>query len=280
MVKFLFCLIQIFVFTFSEEIEYKIIIDKLSKKSITTSIDFEHCIQKKSEKNFHYRGRPKKMSEIIKNEKLDKNPMNNNNIKYTKDKVVYIGKQSELDYIYYFPNSTIFLVNGNNNFSSIYREVFDPNYCFFEDFVFEFDNLKNYYIIINKEIGDVDSSLITVTLVLFFVFDLCFAFSFVTRTFCLKIYLPLYVFYFANMAMGFSFSILFSCTIFRVCYLSSIIYSMYKSYMLIHIIILLDGYSIIHHNYTCKQKLKITISIKPISIIEEYKLSNTLFIII
>ena len=253
---FLIFLIQIFIFTFSEEIDYKIIIDKFFKQSINNYISFSYCNQKESEKNFHYRGRPKKMSEIIKNEKFDKNLMNKNNIKYKKYKAVFINTQSELEYIYYFPNSTIFFVNGNNNFSSIYKEIFDPNYCFFENTFFEFDNLKNYYIIINKEIGGVVSSLIVVSLALFFVFDLCFVFSFAARTCFLKIYLPIYVFNFVNMAMGFSFSILFSCVIFYVCYLSSIIYSMYKSYMLIHIIILLDGYSIIHHNYTCKQKFK------------------------
>ena len=255
MAIFLLFFLQIFVIL-TEELDYKILIDKFFKQSVTDSIYFYKCRQKQSEENFHYRGRPKKMSEIIKNEKLDKKQPNNNNKKIKKYKAVFINYQSELDYIYFFPNSTIFFVNDNNNFSNPYRELFDPNYCFFLDSNFNFDKLKNYYIIINKDISGVYISLIIVSLVIFFVFGLVFILSFAGRSCCLKFSLPIYVFNFANISLSYSYFVLFTCALFIFSYFSSIIYSMFKSYILLHIIILLNGYSIIHTDYTFKQKFK------------------------
>ena len=251
MAIFLLFLIQAS-FILSKEIYHRIKIDKFFKQSNNDYLSFTNCKPKKYDGKFHYRGRPKKMSEIIKNEKLDKNLMIKSNTKIKKYKAVFINYQSELDYIYFFQNSTIFFVNGNNP----NKEIFDPNYCFFKDNIFKFDKLKNYYIIINKEEEGLLIPLIVVSLGIFFFFGLCFIFSFVGRTCCIRFLLPIYVFNFANMSRAFSFSILFSCTLFTICYLSSIIYNMYKAYMLLHIIILLNGYSIIHNDYNFKQKFK------------------------
>ena len=279
MVMFFIFLLQIFVFIFSEETKYKIIIDKLSKKSITASIDFEHCIQKKSEKNFHYRGRPKKMSEIIKNEKLEKNLMINNTIKYTKHKVVYIDKQSELDYIYYFPNSTIFLVNGNINSSSANEDIFDPNYCFFIKDKFQFNKLTFSYVIINKEISGVCVSLIGVSLIFFYIINIVFFVLFAIKTLRRKIILLLYVYKFVNIVLGLTFAILFSCFLIISCYLSSILYSLYKSYMFLNLIILLNGFTIIHNKFTFKQNLKYGLFIFIFETITNYIFTYIMFFI-
>ena len=255
MIIFLLFLIQTS-FILPKEIAYRIMIDKFFKQSVNDKLDFYNCKQKESEKNLHYRGRPKKMSEIIKNEKLDINLLNKSNIKIKKYKAVFINYQSELDYIYFFPNSTIFFVNSNNNPSGGNEKVFDSNYCFFLDYNYAFDKIKNYYIIINKEINEVYISLIIVSLVIFFIFGLFFIISFAGSSCCLKFSLPIYVFNFANLSIVYSYIVLFTCALFLVCYFSSIIYSVFKSYILFHIIILLNGYSIIHNDYTFKQKFK------------------------
>ena len=79
---------------------------------------------------------------------------------------------------------------------------------------------------------------------------------FIIKTCTTKNNLFIYVYNFANSSIGFCFSIIFSCMTINYVLLSYIFYSLFKSYILLHLILLLNGYSIIHNNYSFKQKFK------------------------
>lgn len=227
---------------------YGMVIDSIFKKTISKSINLKHCIYLQSDK-YQFRGRPKRMSEVLKT--VDKK----NIIKSKKYKVIFIDEQSELEYINLFHTSTFFLVN-DNKFQNKEYNLYNENFCFLENNDFNIDKLSYYYITISPEIDNTFYEYILQSIIILFIVLSLFMVFFIIKTCTTKNNLFIYVYNFANSSIGFCFSIIFSCMTINYVLLSYIFYSLFKSYILLHLILLLNGYSIIHYNYSFKQKFK------------------------
>ena len=214
-----------------------------------------NCSQIKLE-NFYYRGRPEIIENIIANNK------------YESYSLVYLTNYSYYQKIINnFPKSTIFYINEiPNNLSK-------TEYCFIHSGIYYnkgpyFENYSNYYIIIYSPASNLFSECIVFFIIIFsiilFNFGICYFCRKTKKCSDLLIFFKLirkyYLSKIACINFYFSISLSISCLFITLSNLFALIYIIYKSFVIINIIFLLNGYKVIHfHLIDNNKKWKYTI---------------------
>ena len=213
-----------------------VLIDKIYR-----SIDIQEpqCYYKNL--NFpQYRGKIYNIEEIIINEKDYKNNTNIiNKTKFEEYPVVYLPNNNQLfKYIDLFPESTIYFTTFQVDYNKLKKYI-----CYIR--IEDWSTYKFYYII-NAEIK---LGYITFPLIFGFFFATCFCVNRYDRSNVrLVFYRQIYFYKFAHNLTFYSIGIVLSTITIYYFLLSYIIYSLYKTYIIINLMFLLEGFSTIHFN--------------------------------
>ena len=234
----LFYLVLINILSTNKINNHEILLDNLFNKNYKSNVlSMEFCQQNNFD-SFHYRGKPVNIKEINNTYsigKIDKN-------KYD---FVYLSDAKYLKYTNLFPDSTIFLIP-----SQFYKNdtLFDKTNCFLELYMSIKDN-NFYYIIIGKYADEkVMNLVIKYILILFFILFFMVLIVYV-RLFFLKIEQEIYVYNYCRIVVIVSNILPITCILLQQLLLSYILYSLYKSYIIINLIVLVNGFSIIYNDY-------------------------------
>ena len=242
--------ILIQLFSLCKSSSYQIIIDSIFNQIETYNISLDYCPKLKSE-YFHFRGRPTYMENIINNEQSEINPIFNNNIKYEDYQLVYLTKSSDLTYINYFADNTVFIIENKN----ILEKDYDYKYCFlyidYKRYIVYEDYSSYSYMIINPQM-DERFEYINFNLKILSIFTALISLIFIVKIFYSKDLIKFYIYKINNWNIMFSLFLLVSSMYIKYLLLFGIINALYKSYLISHLFLLLNGYSIIHYNYTSK----------------------------
>ena len=217
-----------------------ILLDRLFKNNYETEdLSMGYCRQYE-EDSFYYKGKPENIKDILSSKK------NNNLEKY---KYVYISDKNYLKNVTLFPHSTKFFVLESISNSSLFYE----NYCYFE-IKMDFSNYKTlYYIIVGKEITKDNEELIIAILIVFFLMSNIFVIILNIKSCCLSSFEQIFHYDFARASISMTNIMAISCALITNYLLSYIMYSFYKSYIIISLIFLVNGVMTIHYDYieTC-----------------------------
>ena len=220
---------------------FYIILDKIFKKII---IQNPYCynINNKIEP---YRGVITNIKQVIKDNKTD---INKNLTKYERYPCVYLPNDESLfKYIDFFPDTTLFFTTFSIDHSKIKKNI-----CYIK--VEDWSYYNHYYIIIaENNFGYVVLPLIFCIFYLSGIFVNRRDKSIERRR--LMFYRQIYFYKFAHNIPLYSCLIVISTVTIYYFLLSYIVYSLYKAYFVINLIILLEGYSTIHFN-DCKKIIK------------------------
>jgi len=218
-------------------------LDKLYNDVNITNVNTLNC-PKLDENNFYYRGRPANILNII--DKYDITDFNNTIIEGYK--YVYVPNiQNYHQKVIIFPKSTILIVN-----EKISKNIYNENYCYlFISSIFGserehlYDNKKyKYFLVIGLHFQNMDN--INIFFTSFFVplmtLILCIYYY---KLFYLKSYKELQFYILTKRIILLSILLILSNFFIASINACSLIHSLFKSYMIINLIILLNGYSII-----------------------------------
>jgi len=248
-------------------VKYDIFVDKLFNQYKNLRLSTDYCTQIEISRNFYYRGKPKDIEDIITSNKLNLNEELSNlnlleeNSKYEKYLAIFINKKDYLDYISLFSEKTLFFLNDNillnKNESQKYK-----NYCLLSvksSYYYSYS-----YFIISEDLTDFYFLYIGAFLLLFLlvIFILLIIFSIHSCFSSLPFFLVrLYIYNFAHLSLLFNIVIAFSFLGTFVFLLSIFFYSFYKAFILGHLLILLNGFSILDFNYTFGKRSKFYLKI-------------------
>ena len=213
-----------------------ILIDKAFNQSyITDSISLEHC-NYYNEDSFYYRGKPTNIKDII-----DTNEIND----LDKYECVYIPELKYFQNLSLFSKSTIFLNTITKN-----QSYYNNDYCILKvDY-----NIENYnplyFITIGKALYKDTEQLVIMILVVLFFINSILAVILTFRECYLNDLKEIHVYNFVRIIIGFSFMNSFSCIFINYYLLFCLSYCIYKSFIFINLIILIDGYDILNNNIT------------------------------
>ena len=241
-------------------VNYNIFIDKLFNQYKNSRLSTDYCTQIEISRNFYYRGKPKDIEDIIDSNKLNLNGKQSDvnlldkNSKNEKYQAIFINKREYLDYISLFSETTIFFLNENILLNKNESEKYN-NFCFLS--VKSSDYYSYSYFIISEDLTNLYSlyigavmfifQLVIVILIIIYSIYSCFS--------SLPFFLArLYIYNFAHLSLLFNIVIAFSFLGTLVFLLSIFFYSFYKAFILGHLLILLNGFSILDFNYSfCKR---------------------------
>ena len=233
-----FYLVLINILSTNEINNHEILIDKIFNRNYKSNgLSMEFCQQNNFD-SFHFRGKPINIKEI-------NNTYSINQIDKTKFNFIYLSDEKYLKYTDLFSDSTIFLIPNRfyNNESLFYKTN-----CFLE-FQMSIKDNTLYYIIIGKYADEkVMNLVIEYILILFFIlfFMVLIVYS---RLFYLKIEQEIYVYKFCRIVVILSNALPITCILLNQLFLSYILYSLYKSYIIMNLIFLVNGFSIINNDY-------------------------------
>ena len=215
-----------------------ILIDKLFKKEIETKFLYmDHCKQY-DKKTFYYKGRPHNMKDILESKKRKD---------LSKYKYVYIPEIKYFDNVTLFPKSTIFFVLDSLTTNGSYYKDY---YCYF-DINWNLNYYKPfYYLIAGKNFEEDRENVILIILTLFFFTCNIFVIILNIKICRLKPLEQIYLYQFPKILMSAANIIILSSLFIKYSFLSVFFYSLYKSYIFIHLIFYLDGFMTLEFNYS------------------------------
>ena len=213
-----------------------ILLDKLFKNNYEIEdLSMKYCPQY-DEDSLLFKGKPENIKDILNSNK------NNNLEKY---KYVYITDKKYLKEVTLFPHSTKFFVLESIANSALFNE----NYCYFE-IKMKFSNYKTlYYIIVGKEITKDNEELIIAILIIFFLITNIFVIMLNIKSCCLSPFEQIFHYDFTKAAISLANACAISCTLITHDLLSYLMYSFYKSYIIINLFFLVDGFTTVHYDY-------------------------------
>ena len=231
----LFILSQIFLLA---KQDYKIIIDIPFKEIEENDIRF---ISEKNISNFYYRGRPKNIGKI-KDHKSNED-------------VVYIGKKTDLSTISDFSNSTIFIIPKElipfcDKSKYYFMSVSNDSSLFQE-------NSKFFYVIIGQELPNnlADATICFIIIFTIFIIGIIIIYKcYNVREIANRLFIYSLAFNYIHVSI----LIISSCLILQFDTIFYLLYPLYKSYLIIQICYLLNGFSIII-SQSRKKRMKYTI---------------------
>ena len=260
---FLLMLVQIN----SQFVTYNIFIDKLFNQFTYSRISTSFCTQIEISRNFYYRGKPKDIENIIDSNKLNLKGEQKNlnllddNIKYEKYAAIFINKKEYLDYIFLFSKKTLFFLNEDISINSTDAQIY-KNYCILS---VKSDDYYSYsYFIISEDLTDLYLIYIggPIFIFLFMIVILIIIYSIYSCSSPLPIFLVrLYIYNFAHLSLVFNIAIFISFIGNFFFLLSIFFYSFYKASILAHLLLLLNGFSILDFNYSYGQRFKFNLKI-------------------
>ena len=182
-------------------------------------------------KNFHYRGKPKRIQEI------------RDNNKYKSYSSVYLDDAVDINEIKKFPKSTVFFISENNFYHDLITDFYD--YYFVVSFYFNFDYTNSFYVIAGLNL-EYDFKQYIILFLVLFSFILVFFVIFFCCYYNSSLFIKIYANKMAYRNLFLSLALAYSCIHFQQTCLISIFYSIYKTHMIIEIIYFLGGYQIIY----------------------------------
>ena len=234
------------VFLFSNQNKYIDNNEKLSKEIFIEDLSSYNvsifCLNNNS-KSINFIGRLKNIKYI------------KNNNKYKLYSSRYINDKIDENRINKYQNSTSFLINFFKKFNKeklFLSKTNNSNYCLirYNDY---------YFALVGKEMNEKYKNLIKYILILFSIASF-FMFC-LYRCFYSPFKLNLDIIHTANLYISFCFPLSLSCIFFGSYNIISLIYSLYKSIMIVNLIYYLTGYKIIYFQETIGKNIKIIILI-------------------
>ena len=251
--KIFFILLNILAFssnTNEKENEYHLKFNYLFSKSL--DLDVKVYCSKNNSKNFHFKGRPENIENIIKNKK------------YNLYSAIYINKINNFN-ITKFPTSTIFFINSDIIDRKMINQYKD--YCFVEsNSNNNFENYKYYYVSLYSILDERTRRLTIYFIILFSLIIFIFVFIYCCFYNSLQL-IKIYLNSLANRNLYLSFTLAFSCLMYQFFSFSALIHSIYKSIIIIDTIYLLNGYNIIYFRQPVRKKIIYTLIVIIIEII-------------
>ena len=224
------------------------LIDRLYGNIYISSVEALNC-PKINMNDFDYRGMPDNVFNI-----LDKYKISDfSNIKIEGYKLVYIPDiENNYNLVKIFPKSTIILVYDNTHHTTTKKEYFE-NHCFFLINIFygyeggnPYDNRKNiYYLVLDNKY---QSNLYNLNLFLvsFFIPILFIVLGYYSyRLYFFIFYKKIHFYILTQRIILLSILLILSGFFLETALICIIIHSLFKSYLLINLVFLLNGYSII-----------------------------------
>ena len=248
-------------------VNYNIYIDKLFNQFQNSRLSTDHCTQIEISRDFYYRGKPKDFKDIINSNEVNFFRKQNNlnlsdeNTKIEKYSAIFINKKEYLDYIFLFSKKTLFFMNNdillNKNEEQKYK-----NFCILSVKSSDFSSYSYY--IISKNLTD--SFILYIGgflfVFLFVIFILIIIFSIHSCFWSSPFFLVgLYIYNFAHLSLLFNIIVIFSLLGSFFFLLSICFYSFYKAFILGHLLILLDGFSILEFQYSFCTRFKFYLKI-------------------
>lgn len=239
---FLFLLLIKILFIFGQT-NHEMILDQIFKGYILSEdIKMDNCPQK-GKGYFHFQNRIFFINDIL----------DSDNKNYNIYPLVYLPNEQYFKYVNLFPNTTIFIAFETN----IHNEsLFNKSYCYIRGTMNIKNNIPFSYVIISAKSNiNIDKFLLS-SIIILFLFLSFYSIIYIIKSCFLKIYQEIYLYQFTIISIIFSFFLIFSLFFIVVFLLSHVIYSFYKSYMIIRLIVLCNGFSILNFDFTQKQITK------------------------
>ena len=215
-----------------------IILDRLFKSYYDSrALEIEYCRQYKTN-SFYYKGRPDNIKDILDS----KRGKDLSNYKY-----VYISDIKYLEDVTAFPKSTIFFVLDSMRKSS---SSYNKDYCYFE---IKWDLKKYnapYYLIAGEEFTKNNEELIIGILLVFFLMSNIFLITVNLKSCCLNPLNRIFHYSFALTAISLTNISTISCALINYFLLTYLLYSFYKAYIIMNLIFLVNGFMILHYDYS------------------------------
>lgn len=222
--------------------------DKIFNKNYKSNVlSMEFC-QQNNYDSFHLRGKPINFKEIINTNSME-------NLNENKYNFIYLPEEKYLEYAKLFPDSTTFLI-PNQFYTN--DSLFDKTNCFLELYM----NIKEdsfYYIIIGKYADEKVMNFVIKYIFIFFIILFFMILIVLGRLFYLKNEQEIYVYNFCRIIAILSSVIPLTCILLHQLLLSYILYSLYKSYIILNLIFLVNGFTIIYNNYSLNRLAKFII---------------------
>ena len=248
-------------------VNYYIFVDKLFNQFTYSKLITSYCTQIEISRNFYYRGKPKDIEDIIDSNKLNlKGEQSNLNLfddnkKYEKYPAIFINKKEYLSYIFLFSTKTLFFMNKDIPINSTEEQIY-KNYCILS--VKSLDYYSYSYFIISEDLTDLYLVYIGGPIFIFLltILILIIIYSIYSCSSSLHIFLiRLYIYNFAHLSLLFNIVILFSFIGNFFFLLCIFFYSFYKAFILGHLLLLLNGFSILNFNYSYGKRFKFNLKI-------------------
>ena len=242
-----FCLILINILRTNEINNHEILMDNIFKRNYkSNTLSMEFCRQNNFD-SFHFRGNPINIKEI-------NNTYFINNMYISNYNFIYLSEEKYLKYTELFPDSTIFLI-PNRFYKNI--SLSKKTNCFLELNMNIRENTF-YYIIIGKYADEKVMNLVIKYIFILFFILFFMVLIIIARLFYLKIEQEIYIYSYYRIVVILSNIIPITCILLHQLLLSYIFYSLYKSYIIINLIFLVNGFSIINNDYNDNSLAKLT----------------------
>ena len=242
-----FYLILINILSTNEINNNEILMDNIFNRNCKSNVlSMEFCRQNNFD-SFHFRGNPINIKEINNTYFLNNKCINQYNF-------VYLSEEKYLQYTDLFPDSTIFLIPSlfytKNSLSK-------KTNCFLELHMNIKDNTF-YYIIIGKYAEEKVMNLVIKYIFILFFILFFMVLIIIARFFYLKIEQEIYIYNYYRLVVILLNIIPITCILLHQLLLSYTLYSLYKSFIIINLIFLVNGFSIIYNDYNDYTVTKLT----------------------
>ena len=239
----LFLFFLVFSITIQSTQNYSMIVDSLFKQNQLFDIYLKNCPQKNSE-NLYYRGKPENFLNIKNN--------------YDSYSSVYVpsGYNYTINSFKKFPKSTLFITESQDLKFDDYCFIAFAHYRDNENKNFDILNSNFYYVIINSQDNSLEQYLSFFILMLS-IYLLIFLFCYKYNRF--NAIMRLYVSKLTNKYLIFSLLLDLTCILINYITISSIAYSFYKTFIIVHIIYLLLGNEVLYFRHDERKKVKYTL---------------------